>query len=97
MADDAVKVAPQNFTVVIENDRVRVLDFRDRPGETIPMHSHPDLVAVALNGRFRSTSENGDVNENELEPGVVSFTPARSHSTENVGDSDGHVILVELK
>ena len=97
MADDALKVAPENFTVVFENDRVRVIEFRDKPGETIPMHSHPELVAVSLGGRFRSTLDTGEVNENELEPGVASFAPARTHSTENVGDIDGHVILVELK
>jgi len=97
MADDAVTVAPDNFSVVFENDRVRILEFRDRPSETIPIHSHPDLVAISMSGRFRSISANGDVNQNELDPGVATFSPARTHSTDNVGDVDGHVILVELK
>ena len=34
MADDAVSVAPHVYKVLLENDRVRVLDSRMKPGET---------------------------------------------------------------
>jgi hypothetical protein len=48
MAGDAVSVAPNLYKVLLENDKVRVLETRYGPGVKSEMHSHPDLVAVAL-------------------------------------------------
>ena len=48
MAGDAVSVAPDHYKVLFENDRVRVLETRYGAGQTSTLHSHPDLVAVAL-------------------------------------------------
>jgi hypothetical protein len=31
-----------------ENDRVRVLEYRDRPGDRTHEHSHPDVVIIPL-------------------------------------------------
>ena len=41
LAQDPMKVAPNNFKVLLENDQVRVLDFHSKPGDKIGMHSHP--------------------------------------------------------
>jgi hypothetical protein len=43
---DAVKLSPQYYTVKAENDRVRVLEYRLKPGEKEVMHSHPPLRCV---------------------------------------------------
>ena len=48
MAGDAVSVAPNFYKVLLENDKVRVLETRYGPGVKCEMHSHPGLVAVAL-------------------------------------------------
>ena len=48
MAGDAVSVAPNLYKVLLENDKVRVLETRYGPGVKSEMHSHPDLVAVGL-------------------------------------------------
>ena len=45
---DAVSVAPHLYKVLLENDKVRVLETRYGPGVKSEMHSHPDLVAVGL-------------------------------------------------
>jgi quercetin dioxygenase-like cupin family protein len=37
---DAVLAAPRHHRVVFENDRVRVLDTRIAPGDTVPIHTH---------------------------------------------------------
>ncbi|HEX2170445.1 MAG TPA: hypothetical protein VHF65_09110, partial [Nitrososphaera sp.] len=39
--DDAVKVAPDSYKVVLENDAVRVLEVRIKQGTKSEMHSHP--------------------------------------------------------
>ncbi len=43
-ADDAVKTDPDKYKVVLENERVRVLEYRDKPGQKTKMHTHPDFV-----------------------------------------------------
>ena len=43
--EDAVKVAPHVYKVALENDRVRVLETRMKPGDKTSMHSHPAVVA----------------------------------------------------
>ena len=47
-AQDAVKVDPKHYTVLSENDRVRILKVHYGPHEKSVMHSHPDTVAVFL-------------------------------------------------
>ena len=47
-AQDAVKVDPKHYTVVTENDQVRILKAHYGPHEKSVMHSHPNTVAVFL-------------------------------------------------
>lgn len=37
---DALRAAPHHHTLVFENDKVRVLDTRIAPGDTVPLHTH---------------------------------------------------------
>jgi len=37
---DAVVAAPEHHSVLLENDRVRVLDARVEAGDTVPAHTH---------------------------------------------------------
>ena len=41
MAQDLAKVAPNTTKVLLDNDRVRVLEVQYKPGEKAAMHSHP--------------------------------------------------------
>ena len=47
LAQDAVTSDPRSFRVVLENERVRVLEYKSGPGLGVcghGMHYHPDLV-----------------------------------------------------
>ena len=46
MSQDPVQANPDHYKVVFENDRVRVLEYRDVPGHTSVMHRHPDSVMI---------------------------------------------------
>jgi hypothetical protein len=95
-ADPAVS-NPGLYTVVFENDRVRVLEYRDRPGDRTTPHRHPDSVMVTLSSfdrRLRSGDAERDV---QLTAGAAGWLPAQEHSGENVGQTQTHVIFVELK
>ena len=44
MPDDPVCTDPDKYEVIFENDRVRVLEYRDQPGGRTHPHRHPDSV-----------------------------------------------------
>lgn len=94
---DPTSTDPELYHVVFENERVRVLEYRDQPGEATHPHSHPDSVMVTLSGfkrRLRSGQKEVDV---ELPAFQVRWLDAQEHSGANVGDTATHAIFVELK
>ena len=98
MVEDAVKAAPHIYKVILENDRVRVLDTRMKPGDKTEIQSHPAVVAYpTTSGKYKFTSPDGQSMEIEVEEGQPMYMDAVSHSTENVGTTEGHVLLIELK
>ncbi len=98
MAQDQVKVAPNNTKVLLENDRVRVLDVQTKPGEKLAMHSHPAYLVYSLStSKAKFTSPDGKTTESELKAGAVNWREAETHAVENVGTTDSHVLVIELK
>jgi hypothetical protein len=86
------------YRVVFENERVRVLEYLDRPGDLTTPHAHPDSVMVTLSSfRRRLHAGDGQTRDVELASGLANWLPAQQHSGENIGDSETHVIFVELK
>jgi quercetin dioxygenase-like cupin family protein len=98
MAQDAVKVAPNVYKVLLENEQVRVLDVMAKPGEKIAMHSHPAYAVYMLSpGKVRFTLPDGKTMEAELKAGSASWHEAESHAAENVGTTEIRAVVVELK
>lgn len=94
---DPVTTNPDHYRVVFENDRVRVLEYTDVPGDRTTPHEHPDSVMYTLSS-FRRKLVAGDVErEVELPAGVTNWLPAQQHYGENIGDTPTHVMFVELK
>ena len=100
-AQDPVKVMPRSFRVVLENDRVRVLEFTGRPGMGIcgeSMHSHPPHLTVVLEDwEGRVTTSDGKVFPRSKQAGDVFWSEAETHKVENTGNSTARVLHVELK
>ena len=97
-ADDAVKTDPDKYKVVLENERVRVLEYRDKPGQKTKMHTHPDFVLQALAPFKRKlTLSNGKMMTREFEAGDIVWMNAQTHIGENIGETDTHVWITELK
>jgi hypothetical protein len=91
------EVSPELYQVAFENERVRVLKYRDRPGDQTKPHSHPDSVMVTLSA-FRRRITNGDRSvEVELGEGEVRWLDAQDHSGENIGDTETISVFIELK
>ena len=100
-AQDAARVQPRAYRVVLENDRLRVLEFNSRPGMGIcgnGMHSHPPHLSVALSpakARVRLPDGKTIVAENRL--GDVWWSEAETHEVENITGSNVRALIVELK
>jgi|SRR5690349_9674514 len=94
---DPVESNPSLYSVVFENERVRVLEYRDVPGDRTTPHTHPDSVMITLSGFDRRLSVGDQVREVSLEPGHAAWLPAQTHAGENIGTSGTHVMFVELK
>lgn len=98
-APDPVPLYPENYKVLFEDERVRVLDFRLKKGATEEFHRHPPNVAVFL-GEFkiRFKLPDGKTALRDAHPGDVAYSSKPVvHSPENIGDTDAHGILIELK
>ena len=97
-AQDAVKADAQHYTVVSENDQVRILKAHYGPHEKSVMHSHPATVAVFLtDAKGQFTYPDGKTQAFDVKAGESQYQGATTHLPENTGDKDMEVIVVELK
>lgn len=97
-AQDPLPLYPENYRLLFENDRVRVLDFQLRRGATEKSHHHPAHVAyILVPMKIRFTLPDGSTKLREAKAGDVLFSEEVTHASENIGQTDAHGILVELK
>jgi quercetin dioxygenase-like cupin family protein len=98
MAQDAVKVAPQNYKVLLENDQMRVLEFRAKPGVKEPMHTHPaGFIYWFSAGKAKATFPDGKTTESEIKAGQINWREPVTHTWENLAKTEAHALIVELK
>ena len=98
MAADPVQVASNVYTILFENERVRLLEARLAPGDSSAMHGHPGYVVHNLGeGKVRFSSPSGETEEVELPAGATMWRDAEEHSAENIGTTEIRSLLFELK
>ena len=103
---DALTAAPAHHTLLLENDRVRVIHTHIPPGALVPLHTHrwPALAYVMSGKNFIRRDHDNRIlvdtrqipNPPNL-PATQWLDPMPPHTVENIGDSDISVLLVELK
>jgi len=96
---DPTIVSPKKYTVLLENEHVRVVEYVIRPGEKDAWHTHPPKVAyIVSGGDLRITPKGADsfvVKENS---GNAAWMGAVGlHFGENVGTTPVRIVLVEIK
>ncbi len=101
LAQDAVASDPRSFRVVLENERVRVLEYKSGPGLGVcgqGMHYHPDRVTVTLtDAKVRIKNAQGHTVVRDIAAGQAFFATAETHSVENVGGAGTRILIIELK
>ncbi len=97
-AQDPLKVGPNIYKKILENDRVRMLVVTFAPGDSIAMHSHPDhAVYTVTGGKLRVTTSDGKTQVADLKAGDPIWFPAVSHAAKNIGTTSLKLLVVELK
>ena len=94
---DPYEVGAQYYTLLLENEDVRVSDIQFKPGDKMAMHSHPKHLAYAMTpAKIKFEYPDGTTKEVEIQAGQVIWSGPESHATENLG-GEVHLLLVELK
>jgi len=103
---DAMAAAPAHHSILLENERVRILDTRLSPGEQTPVHTHEwagALYVLSWSDFIRRDASGVILADSRAmasapKPGdALWLPPLPPHQVENVGDRDLHIIAVELK
>ena len=95
-ADDFLAAAPGHTKVLKEDAKVRVIEFKAKKGDKIPMHSHPAHVVYFIKaGKTKFSFPDGSAREAKANDGEALINPAIEHAQEHL--EDVHVILVEIK
>lgn len=96
-ATDAAKVSPGLYKLKADSLGIRVLEVNYKPGQSSPMHSHPDAALYVLDdGKGEFTGKDGAKNVIEFKKGMAMIRPAEAHSVKNVGKTTLKAILVEV-
>jgi quercetin dioxygenase-like cupin family protein len=97
-AQDPVKTSPQFYKVLLDNDQVRVLEYRLKPGEKEPMHSHPAGVVYVLSGAtLKFSYPGGRTEEKTAATGEAIWRDPVTHAVENIGKTEAHALAIDLK
>ena len=103
---DAIVAAPQNHKVVLENERVRVLEVTVQPGEREPVHGHkwPSVMYVMAEDLIRDYDRDGKLlydsstdTARMKTPYTIWMPPQAPHSVENLSKTPLRLLRVELK
>jgi mannose-6-phosphate isomerase-like protein (cupin superfamily) len=89
---------PKDHKVLLENERVRVLEIRIPPKEKTDMHWHPPCVVYQISeAKVRMSFKDGTSREAEAKPNTVNWSNGGWHQVENLGSTDDSGLIVELK
>jgi hypothetical protein len=97
-AQDPVQLNPEMFKVLLEDERVRVIDDRVPAGAKVAMHSHGEYVVYPLTSyTMKFTFPDGTSRVVEVQQGTPRHVKGIVHAEENIGTTEAHAVLIELK
>lgn len=99
-APPSYQADPDVYKVIFEDQNFRVIAGTWKKGMTDKPHSHPlPFVVYALNDcTLRLHNPDGTTRDNNNKAGTAFAGPVTtSHTAENIGEADCHVVFVERK
>ena len=97
-AQDPVQLNPEMFKVLLEDERIRVIDDRVPAGAKVAMHSHGEYVVYPLTSyKMKFTLPDGSTRVVEVQQGTPRHVKGIVHAEENIGPTEAHAVLIEIK
>lgn len=96
---DVLKVIPENYKLLFENNFVRVIEARVPPGTEEKPHRHMRGVSICMT-EYTVESRilpDGQWVRSDRKHGTVYWSESSLHILRNVGKTTSHTIRVELK
>jgi len=103
---DAVIAAPKHHSVLLEDERVRVLRTSIPPGDVVPLHTHRwgGVAYIESWSHFIRRGERGEILFESRQAGAPPAVPCVQrmqrlppHTVENLGPLEISILIVELK
>ena len=85
--------------IILENEKVKIVEVRIPVGEKMPLHTHGAYVSYVMNvAKVRITLPDGTNREKDFVKGVATYFDAGvTHSLENIGSTEVINLDIELK
>ena len=100
-SQDPVAIEPKSYRVVFENNRVRVLEYNNRPGLGPcgrGLHYHPAHLNIIMSGfAARTTRADGKIVTGSAKAGDVTWHEAGTHEVETVDKAASRLLMIEMK
>jgi beta-alanine degradation protein BauB len=94
----AKETKAQAGNVLLENEKVRVVETRIKPGEKNEMKMRNERVNVYIKpAKLRVHYSDGKKEDFDQKAGSVRFNKAGTSSTENIGKTETHSVIVTPK
>ena len=97
-AQDLATTAGKQARVLLDNERVRVIELALPPGASTGVPSHGDhLVYFLADATGRQTHADGTHAAREVKAGEIQWSAATVHDTRNDGATPSRTLVIELK
>jgi hypothetical protein len=86
---DAVEAPPEVYTLLFENEAVRVIEMNLKAGQTDNQHSHRDETVYFITGsKVKISLPDGNPMEADIPDGHVMWHEEWTHTVSNIGDKE---------
>ena|SRR5271155_64124 len=103
---DALVAAPVHHQLLLEDERVRVLQTRIAEGDIVPLHTHRwgGVAYLQSSSHFIRRDQRGEILFDSRQAGDAPKAPCAQwmppmppHTVENLGPSEISILIIELK
>ncbi|MEO7174433.1 MAG: hypothetical protein ABIV51_01340 [Saprospiraceae bacterium] len=96
---DPVKISPEVFKILLDNEHVRVVQYSLKPGGKDDWHTHPGKSSyVVSGGKLKVHLENGEIIIADEKTGTASWMDyVGRHYVENIGKTTVTIVFTEIK
>jgi quercetin dioxygenase-like cupin family protein len=97
LAQDLAMTAGKGAKVILDNDKVRVIELTVAPEGSTGLHSHGDHIVYFLTAGEAKQTTDGKTTITPRKPGEILWSGPVTHETVNGGKAETRTLIIELK